>query len=209
MSTPARTQAERRAATVTALLDATIESLGEVGYYATTTRGVAERAGVSQGAQQHYFPTKADLVDAAIGRLLEQLAAGFGVEPDAPTELARARILLDQLWATHQLPIAPTVFEVFNAARTDPDIAARVKELLGHAMAAVEVSAAAHLPTYSALPGFRDFLLTAVAAMRGTVVVSAIAGTRGLSPAWPVLREQLLTNLTALASADPKARRAR
>ena len=41
-----------------ALLDAAIESLIDDGYAAMTTRRVSERAGVSQGAQQHYYPTK-------------------------------------------------------------------------------------------------------------------------------------------------------
>jgi AcrR family transcriptional regulator len=56
-STPVqrRTQAERRESTRTALLDAAVECLIDEGYAAVTTRGVAERAGVSQGAQQHHF----------------------------------------------------------------------------------------------------------------------------------------------------------
>ncbi|WP_327141552.1 TetR/AcrR family transcriptional regulator [Nocardia sp. NBC_01327] len=201
MSTPSRTQAERRAATVAALLDATIESLGDVGYYATTTRSVAERAGVSQGAQQHYFPTKADLVDAAISRLLEQLAISeIGAPIEAPTELGRAAILLDRLWDTHNLSITPAVFEVFNAARTDADIAQRVNHLLGQAMSAVEVASALLLPTYAERPGFRDFLLLAVSAMRGAVLVSAISGTGQLHPSWPALRRQLLESLEALSA---------
>jgi AcrR family transcriptional regulator len=45
-----RTQAMRTEETRAALLDATIELLGEVGYAALTTREVAARAGVSRGA---------------------------------------------------------------------------------------------------------------------------------------------------------------
>jgi AcrR family transcriptional regulator len=56
-----RTQEERRAATRGALLDATIDCLVEYGYHGVTTSRVAERAGVSRGAQVHYFPTKTDL----------------------------------------------------------------------------------------------------------------------------------------------------
>ena len=44
-----RTQEERSAETRARLLEATIESLGEVGYASTTTTGVCERAGVSRG----------------------------------------------------------------------------------------------------------------------------------------------------------------
>ena len=45
-----RTHAERRETTRLALLDAAVACLIEDGYAALTTRKVAERAGVSQGA---------------------------------------------------------------------------------------------------------------------------------------------------------------
>src|ERR1019366_1193637 len=81
--TPRRTQQERRDETRAKLLDATIESLVEVGYSATTTRLLAERAGVSSGAHSrvrrtsHHPPHRRDeaLRSAArpsLGRLLEQ-----------------------------------------------------------------------------------------------------------------------------------------
>ena len=61
-----RTQAERRAATRSALLDAALACLVEEGYANLTTRNVAERAGVSQGTQMHYFPTRARFVAEAV-----------------------------------------------------------------------------------------------------------------------------------------------
>src|SRR5690242_5936361 len=64
-----RTQEQRRAETRAKLLDAAIESLLEVGYAATTTRAVAQRAGVSSGAQTHHFPRRVDLVAAAVEHL--------------------------------------------------------------------------------------------------------------------------------------------
>src|SRR5436190_18849808 len=66
---PRRTQAERRATTRTALLDATIDCLVEEGYAGTTTTRIVERAGVSRGAQVHHFPTKAELVAEAVRHL--------------------------------------------------------------------------------------------------------------------------------------------
>src|SRR3954452_22739136 len=68
-TTPRRTQAQRSAATVDALLDATIECLIEDGYANTTTTRVAERAGVSRGAHLHHYQTRGALVAAAIERL--------------------------------------------------------------------------------------------------------------------------------------------
>src|SRR5256714_14152289 len=90
-----RSQADRRAATQAALLDAAIETLVDDGSAALTTRGVSERAGVSQGAQQHYFPTKTALVQAAIGRVAPQLIPFLLGDVDADAgERERVEILL-------------------------------------------------------------------------------------------------------------------
>jgi AcrR family transcriptional regulator len=67
-----RSQAERSAATQTRLLDATIECLVERGWSGTSTTEVVRRAGVSRGAQVHHYPTKNDLVLAAVEHLLER-----------------------------------------------------------------------------------------------------------------------------------------
>ena len=72
-----RTNAERSAATQARLLDATIESLVELGWAATSTTEVVRRAGVSRGAQVHHFPTKEDLVLAALDYLLERRLRAF------------------------------------------------------------------------------------------------------------------------------------
>src|SRR3954466_4512427 len=79
-----RTQAERSAATVDALLDATIECLVEDGYANTTTSRVAERAGVSRGAHLHHFQTRSALVAAAVARL-------------SALRAEQARVLADEL----------------------------------------------------------------------------------------------------------------
>src|SRR5205085_9670279 len=70
--TTRRTQAERRAETRGRLLDATLECLAELGYAGTTTTEVVRRAGLSRGAQVHDFPTKAELVVAAVEHLFQR-----------------------------------------------------------------------------------------------------------------------------------------
>ena len=60
-----RTQAQRRNETQAAILSASIELLAEKGYAGFSARGVAARAGVSRGAQEHYFPKKNDLIAAS------------------------------------------------------------------------------------------------------------------------------------------------
>ena len=58
-----KTQAERSAETRQLLIDATIDSLLAKGYVATSTTAIAERAGVTRGAQIHHFPKKLDLIE--------------------------------------------------------------------------------------------------------------------------------------------------
>lgn len=201
-SQPARTHAQRRAATTESLLDATVQSLIEVGYLATTTRGVAERAGVSQGAQQHYFPTKAALVEAALTRVIgEQFAAAskaFARQSER-SERELAELLLDRLWFIHNVPITAAAFEMFQLARNDADMAESVARVLTQGMSGIEVAATALLPRYSVQPGFTDLLQLALASMRGTVMMSAIPGAAAAHTSWPALRTQLLTLLDALA----------
>lgn len=50
-----RTQQERSTETRERLLDATVQSLIDLGYAKTTTTVVCERAGLSRGAQVHHL----------------------------------------------------------------------------------------------------------------------------------------------------------
>ena len=129
----ARTQAERTAGTREALFAATIDCLVELGYANTTTREVAQRAGVSRGAQTHHFPTKTDLVLGAIEHLFAQQArryrAAFTALPTVERTLERAGALL---WEVVSGPTYPAVLEVTVAARTDPEL-----RVVVHGMATV------------------------------------------------------------------------
>jgi len=126
-----RTQEERTAATRRALLDATIDCLVEYGYHGTTTTRVVERAGVSRGAQVHHFPTKNDLVLAAVEHLARKRAAQF-IEQDLERLKASGDGLgeaLDRVWAVYQGPLFEASMELWIAARTDPDLREHVASL--------------------------------------------------------------------------------
>src|SRR5215211_8071713 len=107
LDTRRRTQSERREETRGRLLDATIESLIEVGYAATTVRRVTELAGVSQGAQSHHFPHRVDLVASAFERLAEQRIERYRERAgELPVDRAtRVRALLDLLWEDFSSPL--------------------------------------------------------------------------------------------------------
>jgi AcrR family transcriptional regulator len=199
-----RSQADRRAATQAALLDAAIETLVEDGYAALTTRGVSERAGVSQGAQQHYFPTKTALVQAAIGRMAPQLVPYLIGQPDpGDSERERVELLLDRMWEIHQLPATRAAFELYNAARTDTELAAGIASAHNHATALTKAAAAQVVPELASIPGFGDWVLIALSTMRGLAFVSAVPGTAAGVADWPTTKAHLLHGLDRLI-AEPR-----
>ena len=64
-------QQDRSRATRQRLLEAAVRCLAEHGWTGTTVSVVAESAGVSRGAAQHHFPTREDLVAAAVTHMTE------------------------------------------------------------------------------------------------------------------------------------------
>jgi AcrR family transcriptional regulator len=125
-----RSQAERSAATQNRLLEATIECLIERGWAGTSTTEIVRRAGVSRGAQVHHFPTKEDLVLAAVEHLLErrirEFQATFAGLPAAQQSPAAAmRLLYDRCFRATFEPW----LELAVAARTDPALRERFAQL--------------------------------------------------------------------------------
>lgn len=130
-SAPRRTQEERTAETRRKLLDATLASLFEVGYAATTTRRVAEIAGVSQGAQTHHFPRRVDLVGAALEQAADQRIADMrrraGRLPADRED--RTRALLDMLWQDFSSSIFTIFVKLWVAAADDRELYDRLVPL--------------------------------------------------------------------------------
>src|SRR4051812_15520989 len=135
-----RTQQQRREETRRALLDAAVESLIEVGFARTTTLEVQRRADVSRGALLHHFPSKAELLVAAVDHLAEMRAkemkafasqlppdpsrndGGAAVGGLAPGSDARAGAVLGLVWQCFSGTFFKGSMEVRTAARTDPEL---------------------------------------------------------------------------------------
>lgn len=125
------TQAERSAATRTRLLDATVECLVELGWAGTSTTEVVRRAGVSRGAQVHHYPTKDDLVLAAVEHVLELRLAEYRAAFDAmPSDQRTPPAAFELLWTScMDTPTFGAWLELTVAARTQPALHARVVEV--------------------------------------------------------------------------------
>src|SRR5262249_15711172 len=122
-----RTQAERRASTRRALLDATIASLVETGYARTTTTEVLKRAGVSQGALFKPFPPTSALVAAAAEQLFEDLVGAFEHAFATSTERTSEPpivVALRRLWDVFCRDELRAVYRLYAEASADPELLA-------------------------------------------------------------------------------------
>jgi AcrR family transcriptional regulator len=199
-----RTQVERRHATRTALLDATVSCLVEDGYANTTTRRIAERAKVSPGALQHHFTSKQELVSEAITYLHQRVTRNLierGLPlierglPSADSGRQLAEQLIDLLWELHKGPLIEAALELSVAGRTDPSLRQRLAEAQREAVDMVAVTARHLFPKQAAQPGFVELISTVLAALRGMVVLGFVSPT-DRETAWATGRTHLL-NLIA------------
>jgi AcrR family transcriptional regulator len=112
------------------LLDATIDCLVEHGWSGTSTTLVSQRAGVSRGAQLHHFPSKNDLVLAAVAHLSEKRAEELReAARHLPSGRRRTRAVLDMLAEHFTSPVFNAALELWVAARTDATLHAAVVPL--------------------------------------------------------------------------------
>ena len=119
-ATARRTQTERSAATRLMLLEAAVACLVERGCQGTTAAAVAERAGVSRGAQVHHFGSQHGLLAAAVEHLAQQrLLAVRQAAAQLIDDATRPRRALNLLSSALSGPLYAATLELWVAARTD------------------------------------------------------------------------------------------
>jgi len=128
MAEPERRREQQRLATRRRILDAAVESFGALGYAATTTLEVQRRARVSRGALLHHFPTRPQLVAAAIAELVRRndaavRAALAGASGDVDP-IDRARRALRSIVSR---PAFAIEMELWMAARSDAELRAHLR----------------------------------------------------------------------------------
>lgn len=111
------------------LLEATVDSLVELGWSGTSTTVVSHRAGVSRGAQLHHFPSKQALVIAAVEHLTELRRDEMAQSVANLPEEGRTRAVLEALTAQFVSPVFFAALELWVAARTDDELREAVAPL--------------------------------------------------------------------------------
>jgi|tagenome__1003787_1003787.scaffolds.fasta_scaffold20883907_2 AcrR family transcriptional regulator len=196
-----RTQAERRAATRGKVLDATIECLVERGYANTSTRHIARRAGVTVGALQHHFESKADLMAAALQQLGDRMADDFLAHPPAEGEpLERVAELLDRVWDVHRGPLFEAGAELWVAARTDAELRAAMDAVTRDFAVRVAEGMLHLVPDLVAQPGFAEHAMIGLATLRGLAMPGFVEAADP-DTLWSIARPRLLDAFAALAAA--------
>jgi AcrR family transcriptional regulator len=169
-------QEERTRAMRARLLDATVELLVEKGYAGTSTTLVSQRAGVSRGAQLHHFPTKQDLVVAAVQHVTEVRGAELAAAAEnLPTGNRRTRAVLQVLGDHFTSPVFTAALELWVAARTDPELREQVLELQARLGREVYGLALELLDVDDTRPGVKDAVQATLDLVRGLALANQLA----------------------------------
>ena len=171
-----RTQQERRETTQTTLLEATVRCLGRDGYAATSISSIIEEAGVSRGALLHHYPTKNELIAAAIvyfyRQRLERLKAQLlGADTDKLSLEDRLRVLQRDFATWYD-----TALEIEVVMRTNAQVADSQESIsaLDNEQMAREYEQL--FPEFAATTSPRDLVGIACYLMRGLACDSSNIG---------------------------------
>jgi AcrR family transcriptional regulator len=123
-----RTQEERRAETRARLIKAAIEVLGESGYAHLTISKVTQRAGLTNGAMQHHFPSRDELMLAVVDAVYPVLEIPFDAIAAKHLEVReRVATLVDGLWAIYSRPEYLAIWDVALGSRGDRKLWTRLR----------------------------------------------------------------------------------
>lgn len=192
----ARTQQQRREETVARLLQASIDTIIEVGYARASAAVITKRAGVSVGALFRHFETMGDFMAATAYEVLRRQLETFTkqvaeIPADRPALPAALTILRDITAGSTNA----VLYELMVAARTDEKLKETLQNVLGQYSAKIH-DAARGLPGAESFP--EETFPVIVALM--TNVFDGAAIVRGVLPQ-PELEEQRIPMLTALLTA--------
>ncbi len=116
-------QAQKSASTRNQIVEAAIKAFVKLGYANTTTTHIAQIAGLSRGAMLHHFPSKMDIVEAAVEHLhAKRLTAFRRSATQLPENADRVKMAVEAYWQHVQHPMFVAFFELSVAARTDTEL---------------------------------------------------------------------------------------
>jgi AcrR family transcriptional regulator len=175
---------ERRTRALDSLMEASLATLGDVGFTRLRTADVAKRSGMSEGTLFRYFPTKYDLVRASLEQTLnrhfERLVSRFMDLQTSTTTIDR-RSLLTLLWELLSHPEMAWTFELFAAAYTDLELRTTIAPVLNAHTEQVDTVGVSVMSHFGAMPleDARYAINLATWSMQGLVLRDMARGDTG------------------------------
>jgi AcrR family transcriptional regulator len=118
-------QARKSQATRRLIIDTAIRCLARYGYHDTTYIRISEESGMSRGAMRHHFPSRTDVMRAAIEHLHDRRLSAFrNAAGNIPQGPSRTRANIEALWQHVNHPVFMVFIDLGLAARKDPELAA-------------------------------------------------------------------------------------
>jgi AcrR family transcriptional regulator len=121
---PKETPKSRR--TRARILDAAMRLFADLGYQAATNALIAEEAGLTRGAMLYHFPSREELVEAAIAYIELERARLFEEAAVHPPGADAAEHAIDAYWSLLKTTPFVAFAELEAAARTDPMLRERL-----------------------------------------------------------------------------------
>ncbi|HEY9312598.1 TetR/AcrR family transcriptional regulator [Williamsia sp.] len=156
----------------TQILDAAIDVLVAKGYAHASTLAIQEEAGVSRGKLLHHFPSRDDLLMAAVHHLavvrIEELPIAIDW-PDDPID--RISIGVDTGWSTFHQPYFVASMELWTAARTNARLRSALPPAEKQLGPVVRTAVASFLgPALTSAPRYGELYPILLSSMRGAAV---------------------------------------
>lgn len=119
-----RRRTKKGEATRQRIIEACIDCLRESGYSGTSIEAIMSRAGISRGSVLNQFPTRLELMTAAVEAAVRILVDDVAKRMAAfETPEAKLRGMYDVLWANQNIPESVVITELLLAARWDTELA--------------------------------------------------------------------------------------
>jgi AcrR family transcriptional regulator len=198
-----RATQERSRDTQARIMDAAIIALVSAGYSGATTLRIQEIAGVSRGRLLHHYPSRDDLLVAAVSHLTEARMLALAEDEEWPDSLPdRIDVAVDRMWETFHQDYFWASTELWLAARANERLRdalqpheRRLNTFIIQKVGTFFGESVAQSPRY---PMVRDLLITS---MRGVALSYSFrprdSGVDPHVPQWKIIAHILLLNEAA------------
>ena len=124
------------------IIDATLTTLKEKGFAATSTRAIAASGGFRPGLIFYYFPSRNDLLITAVEHASLERQDRYAAEVAAASTLTELLGLLERIYADdRESGFVRVVSEMVAGSVADPELGPRMVELIEPWIAAAETAA--------------------------------------------------------------------